>query len=58
MVIGSGPSALDISQEIALVAKEVHLSSRSSKVKLSRLDEHQNMWQHSKVSSKSYHYLN
>ncbi|KAI3515403.1 hypothetical protein L1887_14298 [Cichorium endivia] len=49
VVIGNGPSALDISQEIATVAKEVHLSSRSSNVKVSRLDGYKNMWQHSKI---------
>ncbi|KAI3780712.1 hypothetical protein L2E82_10700 [Cichorium intybus] len=50
VVIGNGPSALDISQEIATVAKEVHLSSRSSNVKVSRLDGYKNMWQHSKIN--------
>lgn len=29
-MIGAGPSAYDISREIAVVAKEVHLSSRTS----------------------------
>lgn len=51
VVIGNGPSALDISREIATVAKEVHLSSRSSNVKASRLDGYDNMWQHLKVCS-------
>ncbi|KAI3736170.1 hypothetical protein L6452_15704 [Arctium lappa] len=50
IVIGNGFSALDISREIATVAKEVHLSSRSSNVKVSRLDGYENMWQHSKIS--------
>ncbi|KAI3515401.1 hypothetical protein L1887_14296 [Cichorium endivia] len=50
VVIGNGPSAIDISQEIATVAKEVHLSSRSSNVKVSRLDGYKNMWQHSKIN--------
>ncbi|KAJ9550177.1 hypothetical protein OSB04_014222 [Centaurea solstitialis] len=49
VVIGNGPSALDISREIATVAKEVHLSSRSSNVKVSRSDVYENMWQHSKI---------
>lgn len=50
VVIGNGPSALDISQEIATVAKEVHLSSRSTNVKVTMLDGYKNMWQHSKIN--------
>lgn len=49
VVIGDGPSAIDISTEIADVAKQVHLSSRSPNVKVSKLDCRDNMWQHSKV---------
>ncbi|XP_076911278.1 flavin-containing monooxygenase FMO GS-OX5-like [Bidens hawaiensis] len=49
VVIGSGPSAADISREISKTAKEVHLSSRSSNVKVKRLDEYRNIWQHMKV---------
>ncbi|KAD4981780.1 hypothetical protein E3N88_18451 [Mikania micrantha] len=49
VVIGSGPSAFDISREIATTAKEVHLSSRSSNVKVSMVDGYQNMWQHMKI---------
>ena len=48
-MIGNGPSAYDISREIATVAKEVHLSSRSPDVKVSRLGNHHNIWQHSKA---------
>ncbi|GFY92651.1 flavin-binding monooxygenase family protein [Actinidia rufa] len=48
VMIGNGPSAYDISREIATVAKEVHLSSRSPDVKVSRLGNHHNIWQHSK----------
>ncbi|KAK6120557.1 hypothetical protein DH2020_045688 [Rehmannia glutinosa] len=50
VVIGDGPSAKDISLEISEVAKEVHLSSRSPNVKISKLDCADNMWQHSKVA--------
>ncbi|KAM0049561.1 putative flavin monooxygenase, FAD/NAD(P)-binding domain superfamily [Helianthus debilis subsp. tardiflorus] len=46
VVIGSGASAFDISREIASTAKEVHLSSRSSDVKVTRLDGYENIWQH------------
>ncbi|XP_076891448.1 flavin-containing monooxygenase FMO GS-OX-like 7 [Bidens hawaiensis] len=49
VVIGSGPSAIDISREIAAVAKEVHLSSRSPRVKVGKSEKFQNMWQHSKI---------
>ncbi|KAL6981745.1 aliphatic glucosinolate S-oxygenase, partial [Sarracenia purpurea var. burkii] len=49
VMIGSGPSAFDISREIATVAKEVHLSSRSPNVKVSKLDKHHNIWQHSEI---------
>ncbi|XP_076882233.1 flavin-containing monooxygenase FMO GS-OX5-like [Bidens hawaiensis] len=49
VVIGSGPSAADISREISTTAKEVHLSSRSSSVKVRKLDEYENIWQHMKI---------
>ncbi|KAJ0434171.1 putative flavin monooxygenase, FAD/NAD(P)-binding domain superfamily [Helianthus annuus] len=49
VVIGSGPSANDISREISTIAKEVHLSSRSSDIKVSRLEGHKNIWQHTKI---------
>uniref|UniRef100_A0A251TRB9 Flavin-containing monooxygenase n=1 Tax=Helianthus annuus TaxID=4232 RepID=A0A251TRB9_HELAN len=49
IVIGSGPSAVDISRDIATVAKEVHMSSRSPLVKVAKSDKFNNMWQHSKI---------
>ncbi|KAK3033772.1 hypothetical protein RJ639_034214 [Escallonia herrerae] len=49
VTIGDGPSAHDISKEIAMVAKEVHLSSRSPNVKALKFGEQNNMWQHSKI---------
>ncbi|XP_047972668.1 flavin-containing monooxygenase FMO GS-OX-like 7 isoform X2 [Salvia hispanica] len=49
VVIGDGPSAWDISLEIADVAKQVYLSSRSPKVKVAKLDCGDNIWQHSKI---------
>ncbi|XP_076886442.1 flavin-containing monooxygenase FMO GS-OX-like 3 [Bidens hawaiensis] len=49
VVIGSGPSALDISREIATVAKQVHMSSRSPLVKVGKSKKFNNMWQHSKI---------
>ncbi|CAI9263993.1 unnamed protein product [Lactuca saligna] len=51
VIIGSGPSATDLSREIATVAKEVHMSSRSPLVnnrpKLVKAD---NLWQHSTIN--------
>ncbi|XP_028101289.1 flavin-containing monooxygenase FMO GS-OX5-like isoform X1 [Camellia sinensis] len=49
VMIGDGPSAHDISRDIATVAKEVHLSSRSPDVEVSKLNNHNNVWQHSKI---------
>nr|GMD65089.1 flavin-containing monooxygenase FMO GS-OX5-like isoform X1 [Ipomoea batatas] len=49
VLIGHSASAHDISREIALVAKEVHLSSRSKDFTLSKFDDYQNIWQHSKI---------
>ncbi|CAK9159372.1 unnamed protein product [Ilex paraguariensis] len=49
VIIGSGPSAYDMSREIATVAKEVHLSSRSPGVKASKSDNYNNIWQHLKI---------
>ncbi|KAI7733636.1 hypothetical protein M8C21_028579 [Ambrosia artemisiifolia] len=49
VVIGNGPSAIDIPREIAMVAKEVHMSSRSPRSKLGKLEKFDNMWQHSKI---------
>ncbi|PWA45882.1 flavin monooxygenase-like, FAD/NAD(P)-binding domain protein [Artemisia annua] len=50
VVIGNGPSARDISKDIAKVAREVHLASRSSDVKVSKVDGYENMWQHLKIT--------
>ncbi|KAK9051766.1 hypothetical protein SSX86_028394 [Deinandra increscens subsp. villosa] len=49
ILIGDGPSAFDISREIATTAKEVHLSSRSSNIKVSKLYGYENIWQHMKI---------
>ncbi|KAL7591358.1 hypothetical protein Lser_V15G31797 [Lactuca serriola] len=49
VIIGSGSSAYDISREIATVAKEVHLSSRSPDAKVSKMDKFHNIWQHSRI---------
>ncbi|XP_059654252.1 flavin-containing monooxygenase FMO GS-OX-like 3 [Cornus florida] len=49
VMVGAGPSAVDISRDIAKVAKEVHLSSRSSNVIVSKSNKYDNIWQHSKI---------
>ncbi|XP_059654253.1 flavin-containing monooxygenase FMO GS-OX-like 3 [Cornus florida] len=49
IMVGAGPNAFDISRDIAKVAKEVHLSSRSHSVKVSKLENYDNIWQHSKI---------
>ncbi|KAL5170015.1 Flavin-containing monooxygenase FMO GS-OX-like 3 [Glycine soja] len=46
VVIGFASSAFDISREIAKVAKEVHIATRSPDVKVMKLANHDNMWQH------------
>ncbi|PWA73066.1 flavin monooxygenase-like, FAD/NAD(P)-binding domain protein [Artemisia annua] len=51
VVIGGGPSAIDLSREIGMVAKEVHMSSRFPDVKVSKLDKFNNIWQHAKITS-------
>ncbi|WMV31011.1 hypothetical protein MTR67_024396 [Solanum verrucosum] len=48
-VIGDGPSGLDICLEIATVAKQVHLSTRSSEIEFPKLDNYENLWNHSKI---------
>ncbi|XP_042503901.1 flavin-containing monooxygenase FMO GS-OX5-like isoform X2 [Macadamia integrifolia] len=50
VLIGNGPSAHDISREISEVSKEVHLASRSPNVKIGKLDNHCNIWNHSMVA--------
>ncbi|MCD7471522.1 hypothetical protein HAX54_012009 [Datura stramonium] len=49
VVIGDGPSGLDICRDIAKVAKQVHLSTRSSDIEVSKLDKYANLWNHSKI---------
>lgn len=49
VVIGDGPSGLDICRDIATVAKQVHLSTRSSEIEISKLDNYANLWNHSKI---------
>ncbi|XP_011090332.1 flavin-containing monooxygenase FMO GS-OX-like 2 [Sesamum indicum] len=55
VVIGAGPSAIDISADICKVAKEVHLSSRNPDIQISKVDYGDNIWQHSKVDCVDEH---
>ncbi|KAK4285404.1 hypothetical protein QN277_002104 [Acacia crassicarpa] len=49
VVIGFGPSAFDISRDIATVAKEIHISTRTPNVKTMKLANHDSIWQHPMV---------
>lgn len=50
VVIGGAASAVDISRDIATVAKEVHIADRSiEEDKLGQVPGHDNMWLHSTV---------
>lgn len=54
VLIGSAASAVDISREVATVAKEVHIAGRSvEEDKLGNVPGHDNVWLHSMV--KLYH---
>ncbi|KAK6947601.1 Flavin monooxygenase-like, partial [Dillenia turbinata] len=50
ILIGSSASAADISRDIAGVAKEVHVASRSSAA-LGKLPGYENIWLHSMIGS-------
>ena len=49
VLIGNGPSAHDILRDISFVAKEVHQALRASDVHFKKLENHNNIWQHSVV---------
>ncbi|KAL4361771.1 hypothetical protein GQ457_04G039610 [Hibiscus cannabinus] len=49
VLIGNGPSAVDILREIAPLAKQVHQAVRGPNFKLKRLEKHDNAWQHSMI---------
>ncbi|KZV45324.1 flavin-containing monooxygenase FMO GS-OX-like 4 [Dorcoceras hygrometricum] len=51
VLIGSAASASDISRDIAEVAKEVHIASRSVQIQeLGNISGHENIWLHSMIS--------
>jgi len=50
VLIGNSSSGVDISRDIATVAKEVHIAAWSlQEDKLGKVSGHQNMWLHSMV---------
>ncbi|KAL6326059.1 hypothetical protein AAG906_000934 [Vitis piasezkii] len=49
VLIGFGPSAFDISRDVATVAKEVHIATRAPNVTVGKLDNHKNIWQHEMI---------
>ncbi|KAK7406236.1 hypothetical protein VNO78_07857 [Psophocarpus tetragonolobus] len=52
VLIGSSASAVDISRDIATVAKEVHIAARSVEDdKLGKVPGHENLWLHSMIDS-------
>ncbi|WJX60433.1 hypothetical protein P8452_45640 [Trifolium repens] len=52
VLIGGAASAVDISRDVATVAKEVHIAARSvQEDKLGKLPGHDNMWLHSMIES-------
>ncbi|KAL6326172.1 hypothetical protein AAG906_001047 [Vitis piasezkii] len=49
VLIGLGPSAFDISREVATVAKEVHITTRAPNVTVGKSDNHENIWLHKMI---------
>jgi cation diffusion facilitator CzcD-associated flavoprotein CzcO len=57
-VIGSSSSAFDISRDIAGVAKEIHIASRSlADETIDKKPGYDNMWLHSMVRSMIYNLI-
>ena len=46
VLIGLGPSAFDISKEVATVAKEVHIATRAPNMTVGKWSHHDNIWPH------------
>lgn len=55
VVIGYHPSGMDISRDIAGVAKEVHVAIRSAPCEMQSSTAHANLWLHPMVISWSYY---
>ncbi|KAK8702642.1 hypothetical protein V6N13_020985 [Hibiscus sabdariffa] len=49
VLIGSGPSAIDIIKEIAPLAKQVHQAVRTRKLQSLRMETYNNSWWHSMI---------
>ncbi|KAE8699717.1 late embryoproteinsis abundant protein-like [Hibiscus syriacus] len=49
ILIGNGPSAVDILKEISPLAKQVHLAVRTPTFQLIRVENYDNVWQHSMI---------
>ena len=52
-----GPSAFDISREVATVAKEVHITTRAPNVTVGKSDNHENIWLHKMVAFLLYFFF-
>ncbi|KAL4353928.1 hypothetical protein GQ457_06G032840 [Hibiscus cannabinus] len=50
VLIGNGPSAIDILKELAPVAKQVHQAIRGTGFQLKKLENRDNAWQHSTIA--------
>ncbi|KAK8711183.1 hypothetical protein V6N13_146474 [Hibiscus sabdariffa] len=50
VLIGNGPSAIDILKELAPVAKQVHQAIRGTGFQLKKLENRDNAWQHSMIA--------
>ena len=50
VLIGLGPSAFDISKEVATVAKEVHIAARAPNITVGKWGHHDDIWLHKMVS--------
>ncbi|KAE8693783.1 repetitive proline-rich cell wall protein 1-like [Hibiscus syriacus] len=49
ILIGNGPSAVDILKEISPLAKQVHLAVRTPSFQMIRVENYANAWQHSMI---------
>nr|XP_043608810.1 flavin-containing monooxygenase FMO GS-OX-like 7 [Erigeron canadensis] len=49
VITGCGPSGVDLSGELATVAKEVHISSRAPRLQVENLEKYSNLWQHDEI---------
>ena len=50
VLIGLGPSAFDISKDVATIAKEVHIAARAPNITVGKWGHHDNIWLHKMVT--------